>query len=99
MTYICYNVNEEEDIVMAVAVKEKRIEFRLPDEAKKTIEDAARLSNISLSSYILSVVLKQAKLDLEQNEKVSLNNKDRDSLMKALANPPKPNEDLKALFK
>lgn len=84
---------------MAVAIKEKRIEFRLPDEAKKTIEDAAKLSNISLSSYILSVVLKQAKLDLEQNEVITLNNKERDSLMKALANPPKPNDELKGLFK
>jgi uncharacterized protein (DUF1778 family) len=84
---------------MAVAIKEKRIEFRVPDEAKKTIEDAAKLSNISLSSYILMVVLKQAKLDLEQNEIITLNNKDRDSLMNALADPPKPNEALRSLFK
>ncbi|MCR5309272.1 MAG: DUF1778 domain-containing protein [Bacilli bacterium] len=84
---------------MAVAIKEKRIEFRVPDEAKKTIEDAARLSNISLSSYILSVVLKQAKIDLEQNEIIVLNNAERDSLMKALECPPKPNEALKDLFR
>ena len=84
---------------MAVAIKEKRIEFRVPDEAKKTIEDAAKLSNISLSSYILSVVLKQAKLDLEQNEMITLNNKERDNLMNALANPPMPNKALKDLFK
>lgn len=84
---------------MAVIVKEKRVEFRLPDDAKKTIEDAARLANISLSSYILTVVLKQAKLDLEQNEVISLNNKDRDLLMSALANPPKPNEALRTLFR
>lgn len=84
---------------MAVAIKEKRIEFRVPDEAKKTIEDAARLSNISLSSYILSVVLKQAKIDLEQNETIVLNNAERDSLMKALECPPKPNEALKDLFR
>lgn len=84
---------------MAIAIKEKRIEFRVPDEAKKTIEDAAKLSNISVSSYILTVVLKQAKLDLEQNEVITLNNKERDSLMKALENPPKPNDELRALFK
>lgn len=84
---------------MAIAIKEKRIEFRVPDEAKKTIEDAAKLSNISVSSYILSVVLKQAKLDLEQNEIITLNNKERDSLMNALAEPPKPNKALRELFK
>lgn len=84
---------------MAVAIKEKRIEFRVPDEAKKTIEDAAKLANISLSSYILTVVLKQAKLDLEQNEVIVLKNKERDALMKALANPPEPNDALRGLFK
>lgn len=84
---------------MAVSIKEKRIEFRVPDEAKKTIEEAAKLSNISVSSYILSVVLKQARLDLEQNEIIILNNQERDSLMAALANPPKPNEALKGLFR
>lgn len=84
---------------MAVAIKEKRIEFRVPDEAKKTIEDAAKLSNISLSSYILEVVLRQAKLDLAQNEIIVLSNKDRDNLMEALANPPEPNKALKDLFK
>ena len=84
---------------MAVAIKEKRIEFRLPEDAKNTIEDAARLANISLSSYILTVVLKQAKLDLEQNEIIMLNNKERDNLMKALSEPVEPNEALKGLFK
>ena len=84
---------------MALAIKEKRIEFRVPDEAKKTIEDAAKLSNISVSSYILSVVLKQAKLDLEQNEIITLNNVERDSLMKALECPPKPNDALRSLFR
>ena len=84
---------------MAIAIKEKRIEFRVPDEAKKTIEDAAKLSNISVSSYILSVVLKQARLDLEQNEVITLNNKERDSLIRALECPPKPNDALRGLFK
>lgn len=84
---------------MAAIVKEKRIEFRVPDEAKKTIEEAARLSNISVSSYILSVVLKQARLDLEQNEIVTLSNLERDRLMEAFANPPAPNGALKGLFR
>ena len=84
---------------MAVAIKEKRIEFRVPDEAKRIIEDAARLSNVSLSSYILSVTLKQARLDLSQNETIILNNQERDALMDALSKPAQPNEALKELFK
>lgn len=83
---------------MAAAIKEKRIEFRVSEEAKEIIEQAAFLSNLSLSSYILSVVLKQAKLDLKRNEVIVLNNKDRDSLLKNMNNPPKPNKELKKLF-
>ena len=84
---------------MAVTTKEKRIEFRVPDEAKKMIEEAARLANVSISSYILSVTLKQARLDLSQNETIVLNNQERDALMNALSEPAKPNEALKDLFK
>lgn len=84
--------------IMAVATKEKRVIIRISNEAKKTIEEAAKLSNISLSSYILSVVLKQAMLDLEQNEMITLNSKEKDKLMNALSNPPLPNDALKDLL-
>ena len=84
---------------MAISLKEKRIEFRVPDDKKKTIEEAAKLSNVSVSSYIINVVFKQAKIDLEQNEIITLLNSERDFLMDALKNPPKPNEALRALFK
>ena len=84
---------------MAVNVKEKRIEFRVPEDAKQTIEEAARLANVSLSSYILTVCLKQARLDLELNETIILKNDERDSLMQALAEPITPNDALKLLFK
>lgn len=84
---------------MAVNVKEKRIEFRVPEDAKQTIEEAARLANVSLSSYILTVCLKQARLDLELNETIILKNDERDSLMQALAEPIAPNDALKLLFK
>lgn len=84
---------------MAITVKEERIEFRVPKQTKKTIESAAKLANISVSSYIINVVLKQAKYDLEQNEIITLNNMERDNLMKALSNPPAPNQALKDLFK
>ena len=84
---------------MAVNGKEKRIEFRVPEDAKQTIEEAARLANVSLSSYILTVCLKQARLDLELNETIILKNDERDSLMQALAEPIAPNDALKLLFK
>ena len=63
--------------------KQTRIVFYATDEAKKTIEEAAKLSNKSLSNYVSDIVL---------------NNTDRDKLMDVLNNPPEPNEELKNLF-
>ena len=76
-------------------MKEKRLVFYATDEAKKTIEQAATLSNMSLSKYVFNVSVKQAIADLKT---INLNDNDRDALMKALANPPEPNEALKRLF-
>ena len=78
--------------------KKKELLFEFLMKRKKTIEEAAKLSNISLSSYILSAVLKQAMLDLEQNEMITLNSKEKDKLMNALSNPPLPNDALKDLL-
>ena len=79
--------------------KVKRISLRVSNDEKRVIKKAAKLANVSVSSYILSTVLKQANLDLEQNNFYILNNEERNSLMKAFACPPKPNEALVDMFK
>lgn len=84
---------------MAIATKQTRIEFRLNEESKKMIEEAANLSNLNISSYILNVIIRQAKIDLEQNEIIKLDNSDRDRLLKALSQNKEPNDKLRGLFK
>lgn len=84
---------------MAVALKDVRIDLRANTNEKNLLERAAELKHISLSSYIISSSLKQAQLDLIENETLILSNKDRDLVMSVLENPPEPNEALKGLFK
>ena len=84
---------------MRINNKVKRISLRVSNDEKRVIKEAAKLANVSASSYILSAVLKQANLDFEQNNSYFLNSKERNSLMKALACPPKPNEALIDIFK
>lgn len=79
--------------------KEKRIEIRVSSESKNIIEQAAELANLSLSSYMLSVVLKQAKQDLAASDDIVLNNKERDALLKGMSKKSKPNKELKELMK
>ena len=84
---------------MAVAVKDSRVDFRVSDVQKTLLERAAEIKHLSLSSYILSSSIKQAELDIAENEMLILSNRDRDLIMSALENPPEPNEALKGMFK
>ena len=87
-----------EVIKMAVALKDVRINLRTGAQQKSTLERAAELKHISLSSYILSTSLKQAQIDLTENDTLVLSNRDRDLIMMALDKPPEPNDALKRLF-
>ena len=84
---------------MAVAIKDVRIDLRASANQKTLLEQAAEIKHVSLSSYVLASSLKQAQLDLAENETLLLSNRDRDLVMSILENPPEPNEALKGLFK
>lgn len=84
---------------MAVAIKDVRIDLRASANQKTLLEQAAELKHVSLSSYVLASSLKQAQLDLAENETLLLSNRDRDLVMSILENSPEPNEALKGLFK
>ena len=85
---------------MAVSTaKLDRIDLRTNSEEKSILERASQINHLSLSSYIITTCLKQAKLDLEKEETITLSNKDRDLIMSALSNSPEPNDALKDLFK
>ena len=84
---------------MAVAVKDSRVDFRVSDVQKSLLERAAERKHLSLSSYILSSSIKQAELDIAENEMLILSNRDRDLVMSALENPSEPNEALRGMFK
>lgn len=83
---------------MTVTKKNTRITLRANLRQKTLLEQAAELRQVSLSSYILASSLKQALLDLAENETLLLSNHDRDLIMRVLKNPPEPNEALKGLF-
>ena len=84
---------------MAVSLKNNRIDIRVDDANKDTLERAAQIKNLSLTAYITSVCLNQARLDIQENETLYLSGKDRDLVYRLLENAPEPNEALKGLFK
>lgn len=84
---------------MAVAIKQERIDLRVAKEDKALLDKAATAQNLSLSSYIMSICLKQAQIDLVKQESIKLSNQDWNILMHELDHPSKPNAALRKLFK
>ncbi|MGL5941156.1 MAG: DUF1778 domain-containing protein [Waterburya sp.] len=71
------------------ASKDSRIDLRLTREQKALLEKAASLRGVSLSAYTLLHLLPQAQQDIDNQERLSLTNRDRDLFLSALENPSK----------
>ena len=83
---------------MAAIAKNNRINIRVSDDDKKMLELAAQINNVTVSSYIIDLAMKQAELDVKKNETIVLGNKERDLVLSLLENPPLPNKALKELM-
>ncbi len=85
---------------MSVATnKIDKINIRINSKDKKSLEKAAELNHLSLSAYIISTCLKQAELDSIRNDVLHLNSEQMEFVVNMLKKPPKPNKELKKLFK
>lgn len=79
--------------------KERRIDLRLNQEQKKTLEKAAALMGLSVSSYVLSHSLNAARKDIASHETLILSERDSELFLSLLENPPEPNEALKSAMR
>ena len=84
---------------MAAITKNNRIDIRVSDADNHLLELAAQYNKQNLSAYIFDIAIRQAELDVKKNEKIILDNQQRDRVLELLANPPKANDALKELFK
>lgn len=83
---------------MATQAKTSRIGIRLMPQDKNTIETAASLKRVSVSTYILSAAIQAARMDIEREETLVLADEGRDTLLSLLENPPEPTDALRGLF-
>ena len=81
------------------AVKKQRIDLRLTDDDKSLIEEAAAISNQSVSQFMLNSASQRAAEVIEQHRRVILNEESWTRVMDALSNPPLPGEKLKRAAK
>ena len=81
------------------AVKKQRIDLRLTDDDKSMIEEAAAISNQSVSQFMLNSASQRAAEVIEQHRRVILNEESWTRVMDALSNPTSPGEKLKRAAK
>jgi uncharacterized protein (DUF1778 family) len=84
---------------MVKTEKMDRIDLRVTKDQKEILSRAAVLSGVSMSSFLVSKALNEAKKVVSKSETIVLSGKDRDLFYSLLKNPPKPNQNLIRLMR
>jgi uncharacterized protein (DUF1778 family) len=82
----------------ATNTRSERVTLRITPAAKRTLQDAAALTNKPLSSFVLDTALSAAEEFLPDRRVFYLNQENRDAFMAALDAPPRANPRLRELF-
>lgn len=81
------------------ALKKQRIDLRLTDDDKSLIEEAAAMSNQTITQFMVASASERAAQVIEQHRRLVLNEESWDLVMEALSNPLAPNARLKSAAK
>ena len=77
------------------ALKKQRIDLRLNEDDKHMIEEAAAMTNQSISQFMVSTATERAAEVIDQHRRLLLNEESWNLVMDAITNPPVPNDRLK----
>lgn len=77
------------------ALKKQRIDLRLNEDDKHMIEEAAAMTNQSISQFMVSTASERAAEVIDHHRRLLLNEESWNLVMDAITNPPAPNDRLK----
>ena len=86
LTYICL---VEGDAMPAL--KQARLEARVTEQQKRTIERAAELHSTSVTAFVTQAATQAAIQVIQEHATLNLNAEAQRVFVDALLNPPKPN--------
>jgi uncharacterized protein (DUF1778 family) len=81
---------------MASVQRAERLEVRTTSAQKRLIERAAELRGTSVTDFVISNIQVAAAETIKEFESLFLRDEAREIFVRALLNPPEPNEALKA---
>ena len=76
-------------------LKKQRIDLRLNEDDKNMIEEAAAMTNQSISQFMVSTASERAAEVINQHRRLILNEESWGLVMDAISNPPLPDDRLK----
>lgn len=76
------------------ALKKQRIDLRLSNDDKSMIEEAAAMTNQTITQFMVSSASERAAEVIEQHRRLVLSEESWNLVMDALSQPPEPNEKL-----
>lgn len=83
---------------MAVQTRKERIDIRVTKKEKETLEKAAATASLSVSSYMISTAMKQARIDLAENTVIHLTREEAIRFYELINNPSELTEYQKKLL-
>ena len=82
---------------MSIVKNDARLNFRLPEELKTTIEKAAAQLGQSVSDFAVSTLVRTAREVIREHDVTELSDRDRDVFVSILDDPDaRPNEALES---
>jgi uncharacterized protein (DUF1778 family) len=73
-----------------------RLEARIPADLYEVMEAAAKLRGLTMTAYVMSVMVSDARHTIEESSIIKLSRDDQTAFAKALIEPPTPNAKLVA---
>ncbi len=84
---------------MSTAVlKNARVELKTTHELKQMLNQAATLSGVDLTAFVLSSAEEKARYVIEHHDSLSLSREEQEKFLDVLSQPPKPPAILKKLM-
>ena len=77
------------------ALKKQRIDLRLTDDDKSMIEEAAAMTNQTITQFMVASASERAAEVIEQHRRLILSEESWNLVMDAISKPPAPNDMLK----
>jgi uncharacterized protein (DUF1778 family) len=77
------------------SVRRERVEARVTAEQKVVLERAAALQGSTLSAFVISSAEAAAEETIRRHEVMTLSARDGEAFVRALLDPPAPNENLR----